>query len=296
MKRGMPSLLSDSDVTELVAELNEIHRTSFTVVRRFRGGEGPGAYELATPDRTAVLKVFPGDRVERLERTAALTVDLTDRGYPAPRIEAIGRRGEITYAVQERLPGDPLGARLNASHLDEIFRLNDLQSIPSPALMSEWPGTVADVVLHGGDGFGLIETMRAYSAETDELITLLQQIVRSNAHAIDACDDITHLDFTSSNILGDEHEITGVIDWEGACAGDRAFDLVALQFYVFEDETVRAPLWSRALELSGVAGLKVYFSHIIHRQVEWSVRFHTAETVESYLGRARSVIDALAAL
>ena len=105
-----------------------------------------------------------------------------------------------------------------------------------------------------------------------------------------------HLDFSAANILAADGEITGVIDWEAAVRGDRAFDLVTLQFYAFDDPSVRQPLWDRALELSGPAAVKLYFAHMILRQTEWSIRFHSSATVEFFFRRARTILDALVLL
>jgi hypothetical protein len=44
-------------------------------------------------------------------------------------------------------------------------------------------------------------------------------------------DGLVHLDPHTDNVLiGDDDTLSGIIDWEGACAGDHRFDLVAFAF------------------------------------------------------------------
>ncbi len=45
-----------------------------------------------------------------------------------------------------------------------------------------------------------------------------------------AGDDVVHLDFHPGNLLASNGIITGVVDWDGAARGHRAFDLVTLRF------------------------------------------------------------------
>lgn len=44
-------------------------------------------------------------------------------------------------------------------------------------------------------------------------------------------DGLVHLDLDTDNVLvGDDGTLTGVVDWECACAGDHRFDLVSFAF------------------------------------------------------------------
>jgi hypothetical protein len=75
----------------------------------------------------------------------------------------------------------------------------------------------------------------------------------------------------------------GVVDWNGACAGDRGFDLATLLFSSYEVCHIREPLWREALGCSGVAALSIYIAHMIVRQLDWSIRYHPTETVKRFL-------------
>jgi len=58
-----------------------------------------------------VVKVMPEagpDAPDRLRALPAVVARLRDRGYPAPRIRAIGQLPGLVFWVQERLPGTAL--------------------------------------------------------------------------------------------------------------------------------------------------------------------------------------------
>jgi hypothetical protein len=58
---------------------------------------------------------------------------------------------------------------------------------------------------------------------------------------------------------------------------------------------VRRQLKQTILDQSGPASGAVYLAHLIHRQVDWSIRYHTPETIARWLALATSVLDDLAA-
>jgi thiamine kinase-like enzyme len=84
-----------------------------------------------------------------------------------------------------------------------------------------------------------------------------------------------------------------VIDWDGACIGDAAFDLVTLLFFLYDDERLRALLWRVLLERLSVPALSVYVAHMILRQVDWSIRFYDRLTVERFLHRGYAILSTL---
>ena len=103
------------------------------------GGESGAAFWLRERDGAAwLLKVTPAP-VSGLQALDALTARLRARGYPAPRLRALGQLGgqrrSKAFWIQERLPGrdlslaggDPDCASLSRL-LPELFRLNDAQA------------------------------------------------------------------------------------------------------------------------------------------------------------------------
>ena len=103
----------------------------------------------------------------------------------------------------------------------------------------------------------------------------MRRIGEACSPAIPAADDFVHYDFTLANLLSDGTAITGVIDVNPpVLAGDRAFDLATLLFYLYDQDDIRDPLRARLLELAGPQAARAYLAHMVLRQVDWSLRFH----------------------
>lgn len=278
----------------LIEAINPEHGLALTLAARYPGGE-QGAYALLDPHgMRLVLKWTAGPApLERFRRATSIAERLRLLGYPTPEYLHYGSVYDLSYVLQSELPGHPMG-RLAAEFLSPLLALNELQAGQAGDWPREWPSIVVDSVLYGGAGFCLLDTMRSYSAATDQLLDTLQAVVATHSADIDTrAGDIVHFDFTPANILVGDRRITGVIDWEGACAGDRAFDLATLLFYNYDQPEICALLWQRAVEQSGVAALRVYLAHLILRQVEWSIRHHDQPTIDHWLARAGQVLSDL---
>jgi len=301
-KSGMARAHRREQISSLLREIAGRGEGPFALLKEFEGGDGPGAYELASEIGPAVLKAYPAKAWDRLPSVVRTLDTLVARGYPAPRALAAGRWEHGCYLIQERLPGEALGGgappqhSLMTEHVRALIDLNDAQADWPVPLGDDWPGAILRPVLEGGDGFCVLETMREHSSETAELLMTLQDMASKSAASVESRTDLVHLDFSAANILASDGRITGVIDWEGAVRGDRAFDLVTLQFYAFDDSAIRQPLWDKALAISGPEAMKLYFAHMILRQTEWSIRFHSSDTVEYFVRRAATILDALGRL
>ena len=81
-----------------------------------------------------------------------------------------------------------------------------------------------------------------------------------------------HWDYTTANILARGDEITGVVDWDGVCKGDRLFDLVTLYYY-----TRTQSLRDYVAERLRPAVLAAYLAAMVVRQVAYSLKFHSPD-------------------
>ena len=108
--------------------------------------------------------------------------------------------------------------------------------------------------------------------------------------------EVVNLDFNPFNILIENGQISGVIDWEGACAGDCTFDLATLLFYSYDIPEVREQLLHTIRERVSPGILSVYMAHMILRQVDWSIRYHDRATVDYYLRVAKNILQDVGAL
>lgn len=274
----------------LVQHINERIGTAFRLVGRYSHGEA-GAYALAnTEGRRFVLKWIHGtSRLGALQHGAAVTELLCSVGYPAPVYRNVGAVAGYTYSIQEELPGLPLGT-VTLELLPRLLELNALQIGRDAADSSEWPLPITEPVLAGGDGFCLLEPMRAYSDTTAALLRSAQAYVRAYGGGPFATGDIVHIDFNPANILVADGAISGVVDWEACCAGDCVFDLATLLFYSYDNEAVRERLQRHILARTAPAVLAAYLSHLIVRQVDWSIRHHDSATIARYVRIAHSIL------
>jgi hypothetical protein len=104
--------------------------------------------------------------------------------------------------------------------------------------------------------------------------------------AFDLCGQ-SHRPAPGSHCCG---HVSGVVDWEGACAGDRAFDLVTLLFYKYKSAAERELLWRYIRDNFDLNTIRVYAAHMIVRQVEWSLRKQTQRHVEHYIAIAHALL------
>jgi aminoglycoside phosphotransferase (APT) family kinase protein len=102
-------------------------------------------------------------------------------------------------------------------------------------------------------------------------------------------DGLVHLDLHTDNILaGDDGTLTGIIDWEGACAGDPRFDLVR---FAYDLDGHDQPVWD-VVEATGIEWrvLRAYVAHHALRCTSWQIYHHT-DDVPRQLDRAERVLD-----
>jgi aminoglycoside phosphotransferase (APT) family kinase protein len=232
-----------------------------------------------------VLKIMPGADLDAADRLRALNVVLArlrDRGYPAPRFLAVGHAPGLVFWAQEHLPGsaldrgqtEPDRAAL-ARLLPELLRLNDAQAGLGTGPRG-WPDLITRTLTTGGDGYCLHATLQARRG-TRDLLRVLRRVGDRCGPAIPAGDDFVHYDFTLANLLSDGAAITGVIDINPpVLAGDRAFDLATLLFYLYDQDDIRDVLRTRLLDLADPRAARAYLAHMVLRQVDWSLRFHPA--------------------
>ncbi|HEX3722139.1 MAG TPA: aminoglycoside phosphotransferase family protein [Nitrolancea sp.] len=258
----------------------------------FAGGQ-QGAFAVVddTGQRFA-LKWRPTGRVEPFQDPRSATELLRAHGYPVPRYIYEGTVAGRAYAIQEVLPGAPMG-QVDARYLPRLLELNDLQAGLAPSPSRAWPVMIARSVLEGFDEYCVIASLRDHSSSTAALLAHLQALVRASADVALPTSDIVHFDFHTTNILVDNDQISGVIDWDGPCAGDRAFDLATLLFYAGDQPELRATLTRLYLDRSSLAALQLYLAHMIVRQVDWSLRYQERAVVDHWLGVSRTLANEL---
>ena len=253
----------------------------------------------------SLLKIRPGparEPVAYLQALDAVPGRLRARGYPAPRMLAIGPAAGQAFWIQERLPGSVLESSRQAASspalarlMPELIRLNDAQAGLGDGC-GGWPELLTRTLTHGGDGYCLHSTLATRPGLRD-LLEIARRIGDSCGPAIPAGRDFVHFDFAPANLLTDGTAVTGVIDVNPPLlTGDRAFDLATLLFYLYDHDDIREALRGRLLELSSWQVARAYLAHMALRQVDWSVRHHPqANKTGHHLELARLVVADIAA-
>jgi hypothetical protein len=290
--------LNGNDVMQddVLAAVNRRRRDPLRLLQRYADGE-QGAYLASDArGRCYVLKWRPGTGgIEQVRFARSATTLLRRLRYPAAVYRAIGTARGGTYWLQTVLPGRPM-ARLTPHFLPDLLALHRLHLGHAPANSPDiWPEEVIRTVLVGGDGYCLHQSMNEHSSTTRDLLRRLQALVDEHRGAVPTRRDLVHFDFQPANLLVEGATITGVVDWDGAQAGDAAFDLATLLFYAYDEVPVRAALWVNGSALTTPGAFAVYLAHLILRQVDWSLRLHETAVAAHYIARGQQVLNDLAA-
>jgi aminoglycoside phosphotransferase (APT) family kinase protein len=254
-----------------------------TAVSRLHGGEIAAVYEIAFADpasRPLVLKVYPDDLHWKMQKEVTVIGLVQDRvSVSVPRIlfsDDSKRLLGLNFTLMTRLDGSILGrletelpsAQKLAAYAQIGELLREFHRIPMEAfgyigpkgiwtahptnrvyLTHQYARKLNEFTERGGDT-GLARQVANHFAGRAELLGAC-------AHAV-----LCHNDLHAGNLLATVTDgsvrLTGVLDFEGALAGDPLMD-VAKSLYYLDAESRRAVLrgygamdredWSRTLDL-----------------------------------------------
>ena len=279
----------------LIEEINRTRGTSFRIARTGLEGESGATRIILDPSgRALLLKWGAGDEF-LLDNAIAITGELSRRGYPLSTYLLTGSDAGLRWSIRAMIPGRAMGGVLDARYSARVLALNEMQTGAGASLSGDWPARLVESVLKGFQEWCVLDTLRTYSAETAAMLSQAQDHARAAEGLRFELRDAVHFDFNPQNILVESGEVTAVIDWEGCRAGDRAFDLATLLFYSYDQPETRVRLWERMREIAVARASALYLSHMIVRQVDWSIRRHPAPAAEQYLGIARHILRDLRA-
>jgi aminoglycoside phosphotransferase (APT) family kinase protein len=253
------------------AEPPDLHGTSYRLLNRTAHGEFGSWHAVDdTGKRFIVKRTWTEDGVAAAEVLRA-------EGYLAPRYVLVAEG----LAVMEELPGVPLQLwrPLDAVPLARILELNELQAAKRVQNAPSWPERINADVLRGH-----------YHVDLDLLGRHAPQLLARCRQAVEAADladpgDLVHWDFTTANVLALAGDITGVVDWDGVCNGDRLFDLVTLFYYT------RTPsLRQYVLERVSDTTFSAYLAAVVVRQTAFSLKFHARDIGPELIADALDLI------
>lgn len=276
----------------MVAAIEERTGVRLTVDGHPQGGEVGAAYVRGPDGRRGVLTWRPDTSEAQLVAMTTVTSRLRAAGYPAPAVElTVDVDGDLLL-VQELLPGAP-PATVTHGLLDDLMRFNDLQAgrLREASEVPQVP-QVRFYLLEDGVGFSLHEPLRTYDTRTARLESWAAEVGASVPLTMPG-DDAVHCDFHTENMLADGDRVSGIVDWDGAGRGDRAFDLVTLRLYLdhARSEPGVAERVDERLAAFPADLLRAHWAAISVRQVDWSIRHHSASEVDHWLDLAERRMD-----
>lgn len=272
----------------LVDSINEAFdlRLSF---RGMAGGGNVGAGYVADPDgHRFVLTWQPDASASRHETIAELVHIARARGVPAPRYEHVLQVGPDVAVLQELLPGGQPG-NATTELVEAMLALNERLR---GALVDRVDVPAAELYLRrSGPGFCLHEPLQEYGTRTRRLLARIRQI-GDDAPTVATGHDLLHLDFQPANALVDDSgALTGIVDWDGAARGDADLDLVVLFFGLHGTGGSAATIARLGERLRGHVPpdpLRAYWAHLSLRMVDWAIRHHGPDEVDTWLRLAES--------
>ncbi|MGC4192837.1 MAG: phosphotransferase [Thermomicrobiales bacterium] len=293
---GIPAPVQKLDPQDVIESIRQRHGYEIALLGRADAGE-VGAAFVRLPDGRDCVLTLSGEPIDRIRVTASALDRARAAGLPVPTYDLLIDLSGRTAIFQQRLPGTPptrVDDRLIAGMIDTVATFTNLMedSLDVPIL---------DLYLdRSGPGFCLHETLDAYSEETRSLLTAIRTIGRQTS-TLAPGSDLVHADFHPGNVLTDaDNVITGLVDWDGMCRGDRHFCLVTLLFdlgwgshfsnrYATLGPDAESRILAQLAQLDRTV-LQQYWAHMSLRLVDWSIRHHTPAEVNHYMAMARRVI------
>jgi hypothetical protein len=272
---------------ELLRELG------FELGARAAGGESQGAWFATAPDGApVVLKWFPQETVA--DRYAVLLPALDElraRGVPVPEYPHVIAVDGWTLSAQRVLPGrseDTWSPPVVTKMLECVAAKAGIAG-PRPAPdLRPWGEFVVHTLSVGEDGWAMHEPLWTGDRRSAAVLDRIEWVGAESDPSWFPDDGLVHLDLHTDNVLIDDGTLSGIIDWEGACAGDHRFDLVA---FAFDLDGHGQPIWD-VVDAANFDPrvLRAYVAHLTLKFTDWAIRHHP-EDVPRQLDRAERVLD-----
>ena len=257
------------------------------------GGRSQGAWFATARDGApVVLKWSPGETMA--DRYAALLPGLDElraRGAPVPEYLHVGAFDGGTLSAQRFLPGrseDNPSPAVVESMVRCIAAKAGIGGPRPAADQRTWGAFVVRTLTVGQDGWAMHEPLRTGGRRSAAVLDRAEAV---GADADPGCfpdDGLVHRDLHTDNVLIDDGALSGIIDWEEACAGDHRFDLVA---FAFDLDGHNQPIWD-VVDAAGFEPrvLRAYVAFLTLKCTA-SAMLHRPEDVARQLDRAERVFD-----
>ena len=261
-------------------------------IRPMAGGFNNRIYEIDTGGGSYLLKVYPHDRVRRLEREYAAMKRLsTLEGVPiAVSADARAAGLNAPVLIYEKLPGSPVEpAGMDWEDLDRLLailiRIHGIGDPGDPILARPaGPSRPEDCLRYMDETLGTLSASTAmndpsFRRAVDRLHDLrrgLDMMDQRSALWADASPRLCHGDFRPANLIKEEPDRVALVDWEHAGILDPYYEVAGF-FWHPESAGLEAGLREKAIagycERSGdphASGKMAVYQAIL--PVQWCVR------------------------
>jgi Ser/Thr protein kinase RdoA (MazF antagonist) len=219
-----------------------------------------------------------------------------------PQFRAIGHLDGLgTWMLVDYLPGRPV-SWLEPALLGDLLAFSDglARDEPPPAGRFSWTAEVERRLAPAAGWESVLEG----DGVTRPLVEDLERLVAATQPAGRRRSDLVHGDLLATQLLVDVHgALGGILDWDAAGYGERAFDLALL----FLNCHVQASRHGRSLDrdvierlhtaatLSSGASFGYYLAYHVIEMLSFVVRYNPAH-VAWRAGLAREILTSLRAL
>lgn len=284
------------DARAAIALLRATTGASYTLVGRLQGGE-TGAYEVMGP--TAERLVVKWDEVASNRTLRTEAVALAERvrleaSWPVPRQWVIDAP-TCGFFLQTLLPGEPV-LRVTHRLVDQLFSLHTARlGLARSGDTARWPANLLDTLTVGGAGYCQHDSLRTFDHRTAALIERIESFGASLAPGSLPGRDIVHWDLHTGNMLVDpDGRLAGIVDTDFMLIGDASLDLASLcvsSLAIPCDPGVQDRLVVAALESLGEPRRTAYLSHLLLRNLDWSIRKGRVDEAFFWLGHADALLE-----
>lgn len=264
----------------------------FELGDRALGGRSQGAWFATGPDGLPVVLKWSPDKT-LTSRYAALLPGLDElraRGVPVPEYTHVSTLDGGTLSAQRFLPGrsedNPSPAVVES--IVECVAAKAGIGGPQPADQRTWEALVVHSLTDGQDGWAQHKPLRTGGKRSAGVLDRVEAVGANADPSWFPTDGLVHLDLHTDNILIDDGALSGIIDWEDACAGDHRYDLVA---FAFDLDGHGQPIWD-VVDAAGFEPrvLRAYVA-LLTLKCTASAILHRPEDVPRQLDRAERIFD-----
>lgn len=267
-------------------------RTEGWTRQRVYGGAAQGTSQGAelwasAAGQRVIVKHHPEAPLDRFEAIGRRIHVLRDAGVPAPATTVVPHGADVLL-IHDYLPGraDPV---LTAPLIDNLVDIVEREAGLADDSAGEWSDLIQTCLTVGIAGYYEHDSLAQFSDGTRALLQRIRSAGRDPSAGRLPAPDLVHFDLHTVNVLSDHNRrVSGIIDWDGVRAGDRALDLAKLAFtslWKTSDSSLHEQIWNAFLSSSSHDARVIYMHHIALGQVDWVIRHPTlapgpARTIE----------------